>query len=214
MTSLADLYTTRHTHSHKFLRKAVGWMAILLPIVLSFGNILIFKESNLEKSISAYYHTEMGAVFVGTLCALAMYMFYDLGYNALDDWAGNFAGFFAIGVAWFPPSKLGCITWAGWVHIICAILLFCTLAFISYCLFPKIDDEMKQSMITRNRKIIYKICGIAIFACLISLGVFYLICRGNDCPESKFVFWAESIALIVFGISWLTSGCVLSRVKK
>lgn len=156
----------------------------------------------------------MGNIFVGMLCALAMYMFYDTGYNARDDWAGNFAGFFAIGVALFPPCQPDCISWSGTVHVISAILLFLTLANISCCLFPKIDDEMKQSILTRNRKVIYKFCGIVIFACLVSLGVFYLICRHHDCSESKFIFWAESIALVSYGISWLINGYVLSPAKK
>lgn len=92
MAKLAKKYSSRHTHCHAILRKSIGWIAILLPFVLSLGYIIISKEIILEKSISAYYHTGMRNIFVGTLCALAMYMFYDIGYNSLDDWAGNLAG--------------------------------------------------------------------------------------------------------------------------
>ncbi len=33
-------------------------------------------------------------------------------------------------------------------------------------------------------------------------------------PQSTFVFWAEAIALIAFGISWLTKGGTLYPDKK
>ncbi|MGH9234535.1 MAG: hypothetical protein ACRD0R_14495 [Acidimicrobiales bacterium] len=34
---------------------------------------MIFDEVGLKGSISAYYHTRMGGVFVGVLCALAVF---------------------------------------------------------------------------------------------------------------------------------------------
>lgn len=214
MTNLAELYASRHTHSHPFLRKAIGLIVILLPVVLSIGCFLIFNENNLKKSISAYYYTGMGDVFVGTLCAVAMFMFYDTGYNALDDWAGNLAGLFALGVAWFPPTESDPITCSGYVHATFAILLFLTLAAISFFLFPMIVEDYKSTIIKRKRKIIYKICGSAIVACLIAIGVYYCLLSHGKCSESTFEFWGESVALVAFGISWLTCGHAISPDKK
>ena len=61
----------RHTYSYLALRKAVGWIGILLPFILMFGVFLIFKGEIIQESISHYYHTGMGDVFVGALCAVA-----------------------------------------------------------------------------------------------------------------------------------------------
>ena len=213
MAKLAKKYSSRHTHSHAILRKAIGWVAILLPFVLSLGCIILFKEDNLRKSISDYHHSQMDNVFVGTLCAVAMFMFYDTGYNIRDDWAGNLAGIFAFGVAWFPPSQSDCFFFRDGVHLVSAILLFVTLAITSLFLFPKMGKKFKSTVLTRNRKFIYRFCGIAIFACLISMGIYYL-CYYQEGSKSTIVFWVESIALVMFGISWLTSGYVLSRVKR
>ena len=88
-----DKYS-RHTYSYLALRKAVGWIGILLPFALMLGVILIFKGEIIQESISHYYHTEMRNVLVGALCAVALFMFFYTGYDKWDDWAGNVAGFF------------------------------------------------------------------------------------------------------------------------
>ena len=75
-----DKYS-RHTYSYLALRKAVGWIGILLPFALMLGGFLIFKEEIIQESISHYYYTGMRDVFVGALCAVALFMFFYSGYN-------------------------------------------------------------------------------------------------------------------------------------
>ena len=41
--------------------------------------------------------------------------------------------------------------------------------------------------------------------CLISIVIYFNFIRDNY-PESSFVFWAETVALVAFGVSWLTKG--------
>jgi len=60
---------------------------------------LIFNEDIIQESISHYYYTGMRNVFVGALCAVALFMFFYCGYDKWDDLAGDMAGIFAIGVA-------------------------------------------------------------------------------------------------------------------
>ncbi len=50
---LPDKYT-RLTYSYLALRKAVGWIGILLPFVLLLGNTLIFGVSWLTKGGTLY----------------------------------------------------------------------------------------------------------------------------------------------------------------
>jgi hypothetical protein len=127
MITLFNRYS-RHTYSYMTLRKAVGWIGLLLPFVLMFGGFFIFKGKFVESSISYYYHTDMRDVFVGALCAVALFLFFYSGYDKWDDWAGNQGGLFALGVAWFPTTKSGPGDWAGQVHLICALLFFIILA--------------------------------------------------------------------------------------
>ncbi len=65
-----DNYTDQ-TYTYLALRKAVGWIGILLPLVLILGMLLIFRGDAIQKTISQYYYTGMRDVFVGALCAIA-----------------------------------------------------------------------------------------------------------------------------------------------
>ena len=68
-SALASAYT--------HLQQIVGVIAVLLPFALLIGNKALSGDE-LESSISAYYHTPMGDVFVGALCALGVFF---LSYN-------------------------------------------------------------------------------------------------------------------------------------
>jgi hypothetical protein len=76
-------------YSYLALRKAVGWIRILLPFVLMLGVSLIFKGDIKLQNISMYYYTGMLDVFVGALCAIGLFLFFYKGYDKWDDWAGN-----------------------------------------------------------------------------------------------------------------------------
>lgn len=200
----------RLTYSYLDLRKAVGWIGILLPFALMLGLFILFKTEETPTSISHYYYTSMRNLFVGALCAVALFMFFYCGYEKKDDWAGNVAGIFAIGVAWFPASA-GETDLAGIVHYACAALFFITLAVFSLFLFTKYDKELGKTERKKRRNKVYIVCGIIIIICLIAIALF----KQLKLPNST-VFWAETIALITFGISWLTKGGTLypDKLKK
>src|SRR5687767_9590325 len=72
------------------LRKAIGWIALSLPFTLALGENLrdwLFSlvpttgEAFIESSISAYFHTGMREVFVGTLCAIGVFLLCYRGYE-------------------------------------------------------------------------------------------------------------------------------------
>lgn len=205
MVNLTEKYSTRHTYSYWTLRKAVGWIGLLLPFVLMFGGVLFFKGKLVAGSISYYYHTGMGDVFVGALCAVALFMFFYCGFDKWDDWAGNLAGLFAIGVAWFPTTKSGPEDWVGIVHLTCAILFFLTLASFSLFLFTKTAKDKEPTKQKKKRNLIYIICGIIMVASLIAIVIYKIFFRDHS-SVCSIVFWGETIALVAFGVSWLTKG--------
>jgi len=210
MKTISDKYSF-HIYSYVSLRKAVGWIGILLPFVLALIPLLIFKSGGIESSISHYYYTTMRDVFVGALCAVALFMFFYCGYDRRDDWAGNLAGIFAIGVAWFPATESGPIDTIGIIHFTSATLFFLTLAAFSLILFTKTkknEDGMDEDLRTDQKKIrnvIYIVCGVIMIACLAAIAIYEIFIKDGYEIQS-FVFWAESIALIAFGFSWLTKG--------
>jgi hypothetical protein len=93
--------------SYMFLRKTVGWIGTLLPIVLIVGNMIFFTSPR-PYSMSGYYYTGMRNVFVGALCALGVFLVAYAGYDKVDRWITNIAGLCAIGVAFFPTKPSVC----------------------------------------------------------------------------------------------------------
>jgi hypothetical protein len=85
----------------------VGWIGTLLPIVLIVSNMIFFTSPR-PYSMSGYYYTGMRNVFVGALCALGVFLVAYAGYDKVDRWITNIAGFCAIGVAFFPTKPLVC----------------------------------------------------------------------------------------------------------
>src|SRR4051812_42468041 len=94
--------------AYTHLQQIIGVIAVALPFVLVIGNRLLSGDE-LETSISAYYHTSMGDVFVGALAALAVFF---LSYNYkplpgfnLDNKLSTLATVAALGVAFFPTTS-------------------------------------------------------------------------------------------------------------
>jgi hypothetical protein len=50
-------------------------------------------------------------------------------------------------------------------------------------------------------------------ACLMVIVVYKILLKNNP-PESSLVYWGETIALVAFGVSWLTKGEAIYPDKK
>ncbi len=195
--------------SYLDLRKAVGIIGCALPFVLAIGKILL-QGPGLQSSISGYYYTDMRDVFVGSLCAIGVFLMSTRGYARDDEIAGRLACVFAIGVALFPTTPSADATRLesiiGDVHLTFAALLFLTLAYFSLALFTMTGPENNPTPRKLQRNKVYRVCGYTILACIVFMFVAALP------PVKPFVdslsprFWLESVAVFVFGVSWLTKG--------
>jgi hypothetical protein len=193
-------------YSYLALRNALGWIGILLPFVLMAGMFLIFNGKIIQKTISQYYHTGMRDVFVGSICAIALFLFFYKGYNKWENRVATLAGFFAIGIAWFPTTQSGPLDFSGKIHLICASVFFIILALFSIFFFTMGKIHPTKRKLKRN--IIYVACGVVMIVCLAAIVIFFNFLLPSH-PDSNFVFWAETIALIAFGVSWITKGGTL-----
>jgi len=199
------------TYSYLALRKAVGWIGILLPFVLSLGSVFLFGEKSLRENISLYYYSGMRDVFVGALCAIALFLFFYKGYDRWDNIAADLAALFALGIAFFPTVPEGKYNAAATIHFISAAVFFIILAGMSFFLFTRSKPDPTKRKIIRNK--IYIGCGLVMIVCLVAILIFYIFFNEKR-PDSRLVFWSETIALIAFGISWLTKGGTLYPDKK
>ncbi len=200
-------------YSYLALRNSLGWIGILLPFVLMFGYIIVFDGDSIQSSISHYYCTPMHDVFVGALCAIALFLFFYKGYDYQDFWTAKIAGFCAVCVAWFPGKECEPLKIIWIIHLISATIFFLTLAYISLFLFSKTNTGRSPTLRKLARNKIYKLCGIIMIVCLVAILIFSLFVKVSD-KDSCFIFWAETIALIAFGVSWITKGGTLLADKK
>jgi len=198
-------------YSYMALRKAVGWIGILLPFVLMLGVFLIFRGKFTLCTISMYYYTGMRDVFVGALCAIGLFLLFYRGYDRWDDILGNISGICAIIIALFPTSKTGQLDLTGKIHFIAAIIFFIVLSGFSLFQFTRKGSDPTRRKIIRN--LIYVVCGITMLASLVAMGIFFILFQ-EEHPDSTFAFWTETLALVAFGISWLTKGGALYPDKK
>ncbi len=222
------------------LRKGIGYVALALPFALVCGENVrdrllpgprVGGRVIIEASISAYFHTGVRDLFVGSLCAIAVFLLCYKGYQRIDDIAANIAGFSVLLVALFPtfersreasdtgikaPDSVTLFSgpngadpgFVGNIHFAAAAVFFIVLAVMSLFLFTRSDQpEPTPQKLWRNR--IFRVCGLTILASIALIAVGKLAFSDAWEQRTSFVFWMETIAVIAFGISWLTKAEVL-----
>lgn len=189
------------------LRKAIGMLGVILPFAVSLGALIIFNEPQ-QTSISAYYYTHMRDVLVGTLFAIGFFL-YSYEYGRPDGIAAKIAFVAALGVALFPTDPGKDATFIGTLHLIFAASFFLTLSYFCLFLFVKTHPGGFPPMTVRKkqRNLLYRICGGVMIACILLMGIYHLA-GGDETSLANLhpIFWLEAIAIVAFGISWLTKG--------
>src|SRR5512139_2464366 len=151
--------------SYLGLRKAIGIIGFSLPFVLALGEEVI-DGYGIRNSISSYYYSGMRDVFVGSMCAIGVFLMSYKGYERKDDIAGNIACIFAIGLSLFPTSPDLNPTihevFIGDIHLAVASGFFLTLAYFSLWLFRKTNPNKPPTLQKLQRNLIYTVCGYAI----------------------------------------------------
>ncbi|MBT8220822.1 MAG: hypothetical protein KJP00_13415 [Bacteroidia bacterium] len=224
MNETSFIKTTKRTIVYP--RRAIGYIAFLMPFVLTFGTKIIGVCDTIQSSISAYYHTDMRWVLLGSMIAIALLLVSYKGYNKADEYTTNIAAFLAVGIIIFPsevaffpectittePPQI----YEYKLHNAFAGFFFLALAYMSYFIFTRSSlhpQFRKKAKVYRNR--VYRICAITILACMILIIVYKLFLEEIVfITKIKPIFWLESIAMLAFGTSWLTKGQVLFRDVK
>lgn len=194
--------------SYLGLRKGIGVIGVVLPFMLAIGKV-VRGAPGLQNSISAYYYSGMRDVFVGSLVAIGVFLMSCRGYERKDHIAGLIAGGAAVAVALFPTADQDPTPGAkliGGLHLGFAALFFGMLAFTSLYLFTKTDPKKPPTRRKRQRNVVYKVCGYIIVAVLALSVLLALLPADTIDRDLHPLFWLESIAVVAFGVSWLTKG--------
>lgn len=199
------------------LRKTLGWLGMLLPwIVAILYMIFEYKGFGLPGSISAtYYYDSCITPFMIILGAAGLLLLTYNGYDKQDKIVCSLAGIFGLMVCLFPCSAtqlkyVGTLQLptniSGMVHNIAAIIFFGLLSYNSLFLFTKTVGEVTEQK--KKRNIIFRICGIGM------IGSFVLLIPLTLLNVSFATWLIEAIALMFFGISWLTKAQCYSWLFK
>lgn len=213
--------------SYLTLRKAVGILGMSLPFLLLLGYLIFDRSCTFPPSISHFYYTDLGNIFVGTLCAVSLFLFSYNGHDKGDKIAAKIAGLFALLVAMFPTdfgqfAGMECsrITdgenpVSNVLHYVSATILFSTFAYFSLVQFTKTNKPGQMARAKKTRNSIYKTCGwvIAISIAGIAVVSFLPDSLYDKLKPYKPTFVLETIALLAFGFSWLIKGEIFFRDK-
>lgn len=189
------------------LRCILGWLAMILPWLSGIISLLMLGRWAYSISETYYLYETAAPVFAIILGAASILLIAYKGYENVDDIINTLAGIFGLGILIFPTSPttifsenfplvgLFCLNYhtSSIIHLVSAVVFFGFLSFNSLFLFTKSSGEITKGKKIRN--IIFRICGVGMLASFLLLLI----------PNWNIKIWAvEALALLFFGISWLT----------
>lgn len=213
-------FTDNFVKSHLTLRKTIGALGILLPIILLVSSALF--DNAILPSISHYYHSISKIIFTGILFITASFFWASKGENLLEEILLILASISAAMVAFFPTTNDRNILreginytkadlsqfelystpnqcFVGLIHYISATIFFASL--ILMVLFIFLPSEKKSPNSRPQHILIYKICGFGMAAFIFLIFLFKVL---NVHWPFTFIF--ECLALILFGVAWWIKG--------
>jgi hypothetical protein len=192
------------------LRKAVGWLGLSLAFIVLTLCIVFDCVPGVHifpQSISAtYYYAPTITPFMIILGSAGIILVCYRGYTWVDDLINTATGLFALGICLFPTwtstaTRVGTfqvpVDISSNIHNICAAGFFALLSINVLFLFTKSSGEMTLNK--KRRNIIYRVCGCGMLLSMLAL----VLLNGW-----ALVWWVEAIALIFFGIAFLTKADV------
>ncbi len=210
--------------SYLTLRNLIGICGMLLPLALILTTTKGDGDRVIEPSISDYYYTTNGDVFVVLLSVLGVFFFTYKGYRFKERLLTITAAVCVIGVAFSPTASTSGNSmsihklheavpiWFGVErHFVFAATFFLAIALISLIYFPKTNKDTLRSFAGNKtakakRNDVFIISGWTIIGALILIFLYFVVKPKTNIPV---VFILETIAVEAFGLSWITKGQTL-----
>jgi peptidoglycan/LPS O-acetylase OafA/YrhL len=167
-------------------------------------------------SLSAYYHTGMRDVFVGSLCVVGVFLITYMAFHYnWDNLLSTLAGLAVLGVAVFPTGGNTPLTPlqermgekpVSTVHMLSAAIFILSLAVISFLFGRREGRRPDRTDEQQGRgKLLHWACGLVIIAAV----AYVLITKWLGRFDEHSLFYGETIAVLAFGLSWLMKGLEL-----
>lgn len=224
--------------SYLSLRKSLGIMGILLPVILIVGTFL-FGGNFILPSISDYFYSPLRTAFTGIIFLIGIFLWYYKSEDNIEWILTKIASISVFLVSVLPTSILSEYSvvdgkyytivdfkkfvtpsiqvpiFVKYSHYLSASIFFVCLIVLVLCFFVKSE---KKGQNLKYRIIIYRLCGWGMLLCISSIILFPKIF--DSCSQWVFptTFMLETISLTLFGISWLIKGevdeYILAHIQK
>ncbi|HEY5993275.1 MAG TPA: hypothetical protein VIU46_01620 [Gallionellaceae bacterium] len=194
------------------LRVGMAALAALFPVILWIGGA--FRGIELQESMSAYYHAAsnghtMRDWFVGILFAVGAFLYLYKGFSWQENWALNFGGVFALGIALFPmPWKCDIACELISAHAAFASLFFLSIAYV--CIFRASDTlHLLEEGQRRKYRVIYKTLG----ALMVATPVVGALMTVVFMQFKSYVYFAEVAGIWTFAAYWIVKSVELGATR-
>ncbi|MEP3421264.1 MAG: hypothetical protein ABJN35_05995 [Erythrobacter sp.] len=221
--------STHPLSQNDFARKAIkGYRRLSMGIVVSAGILLIllfyfqlFGDLNpLHHSISHYYHEDgkflamqslerfgyngirLGDLLVGTLSAIAVFLFWFSGFSKWEDRLLSAGGAMLLGVAWIPTQRAQelCEPAGISAHFVFAILFFVSILLVATVFAHK--REAFSGVMAGTPSFQRWFAFSAALMVVVPLLIWLVSMAGGCSYFPSWVFWAEWTAILFFGVYW------------
>jgi len=214
--------------SYLNMRRILGFIAILLPVILLVSSLCWNHET--LPSISAYYYTGMRTVFTGFIFAIAFFLSTYQGEDRIETILSFSAAICVLGVALLPTFSsvqysildknsdgetliytlsdftgfiiptVPCSKIIGDLHYAFAAAFFILLIILVLWKFVAFEKNLEnRSWVLK----FYRFCGYGMLICILFI---FLSMVTEFMPSFPLTFIGESIALVLFGSTWLVKG--------
>lgn len=202
----------RHFEStYHSLRVGIAVIGAALPVALWVG-ALVLDGTELQSSMSAYYYTVMGDVFVGALCAVGVALYLYKGFSAMENAVLSLAGVLIVCVALFPTHTGGERVLANDVHTVAAILFFVCLAYVSVFRASDTLSLVRDARRARLLQRVYRWLGVAMLVSPLAALLAERVVRPAF-GEPSVVFFVEAFAVWSFAAYWLVKSWELRQTS-
>lgn len=214
-----DRDTSRYVRSYLLMRIFIGALGVALPFLVVLLDRLLFDGDPFPRdSLSTYYYSGVGDLFVGALCAIGVFLIgYKVASRTLDNTLSFVAGAAALVVALFPTGLpkdvaetplqdlFGESVVAGF-HLVAAAAFLVSLGVI--CYFFGVREGAREPREGRRSPAFWRwyhwLCAGAIGAALL-----WIVVTGLAGWPGASLLVGEAVAVWAFGASWLMKGLEL-----